>query len=389
MSPVIDSSTSKVNIQNELLLLASEAIISSFSVQGQCSVGVRIAVQLLLPHAPAKRATRVANNKDASPNEEVIYEPRIAAMIAEVLTHRLPSSDAEARDLMAFCEESIRLGSVVIADACESLAFSRAWHHGSNDNLMREAYWLLRGIEIQSCWLPPDRIRRYGYASRRNFDSLCERYANSLISILSIGASAKMSESGLSEEQEKTMSSVFKAARNFLDGVVQDDVMAPVLKGHMEANLLKFAVDIAMADAVGDSGQVASSIIQCLEDRCLSDDYGGVVSTFADPTMYADLLNIAFAILEKNDKDSRRGPMEFAKCDFTMHGMQVLMARLTQVSSWNVNLPNLMAMREAFCKGLMRLILSIQPTEKTKASKSKHADISLEDEIEIMLRPYI
>jgi hypothetical protein len=280
MSPVIDPTSSKVNIQTELLLLASEAIVSSFSVQGQCSVGVRTAIQLLLPHAPPKRAPRVAINTDSTPNDEIDYEPCIAAMIAELLLHHLPDSDAEARDLTGLCEESIRLGSVVIADACESLAFSRAWHHGSKDNVMREVYWLLRGMEIQSCWLPLDRVRRHGYASRRKFDSLCERYANSLISSMSMLASARLSKSEIPEQQSKTIYSVISAAGKFLDGVVQDCVMVPVLKSHIGANLLKFAVDIALADAVNYSGQVASAVIHCLEDRCLSDDYGGVVSTF-------------------------------------------------------------------------------------------------------------
>jgi hypothetical protein len=63
-------------------------------------------------------------------------------------------------------------------------------HHGSKDNVMREAYWLLIGVAIQSCWLPSDHIRRHGHASRRKFDSLCEQYANSLISSMSMLAGA-------------------------------------------------------------------------------------------------------------------------------------------------------------------------------------------------------
>lgn len=396
MSPVINSTTSKVNIQTELLLLASEAIVSSFSVQGQCDTGVRTAIRLLLPFAPAKRVPRkVAISTVSTSNEDIIYEPRIAAMMAEVLSHRLPTSDAEARDLLGLCEECIRLGSVIIADACESLAFSRASYHESNHNLKRAAYWLLRGMEIQLCWLPSDRIRRQGYASRRKFDSMCERHANSLISVMSIGATAKLSQSSLSEMQEKTMASVILAASQFLDGVLQDDVMAPVLKGHVEANLLKFAVDIAVMDAEEDSVQVASAVIHCLEERCLADDYGGVVSTLADPKMYSKLLNIAFAILERNDLDSRRGPMECAKCDFNLHGIQILMARLTQVSSWMGDASNaevdLMAMRLAFCKGLMRVMLvpEQRTVPTTVGMKSKRAEVSLDDEMELLLSPRI
>lgn len=406
MSPVHDSTSQKINIQTELLLLATEAILSSFSVQEQCNVGVRTAIRLLLPHAPAKRPPRAAYYKYSTSKEEIIYEPRVPAMIAEVLSHRFPATDAEARDLIGLCEESIRLGSVCIADACESLAFCRASHHGSNGNLMRKAYWLLRGMEIQSCWLPSDRQRRLGFASRRKFDYLCERHANTLISALSVAASAKLSKSGLSQEQEKMISSLLRAAKEFLDGVMQDDTMAPVLEGHVEANLLKYSVDIALADANGDTAQVASDIIHCLEERCLSDEYGGVVSTFADPMIYSELLNIALAILVQNDEDSRKGPMEYAKCDFTIHGIHILMARLTQVISWegvtctadnassfsrkhsSNREAHFMEMRLAFCKGLMRTYLNEQPVTST-GSKPKRVETSLEDEIQLMLSPRI
>ena len=79
--------SSEVNIQTELLVLAAESILSSFSVQEQCDVGVRTAVRLLLPHAPPKRASGPAANdmtEESSTEEDgsIIYEPRIAAMVA-------------------------------------------------------------------------------------------------------------------------------------------------------------------------------------------------------------------------------------------------------------------------------------------------------------------
>jgi len=171
--------SSQPDIQTELLLLASEAIVSSFSVQEQCDVGVRTMVRLLLPHAPPKRS---------SSSEEVVYEARISAMIGEVLSRRSPSSDAEARDLFNLCEHAIQIGSITIADACESLAFNRALHHKSKRNLTGEVHWLLRGMEIETCWLPTDRQRKLGFACRRQFDLLCEQSANDLISILSTAA---------------------------------------------------------------------------------------------------------------------------------------------------------------------------------------------------------
>jgi len=401
-------SSSKINIQTELLLHAAEAIVSSFSVQGQCNVGVRMAIDLLLPYSLPSRVESVAAGIKSTTTWEIVYEPRIAAMIAQVLSHRLPATDAEARDLLRLCEDAVRLGSVPIADACESLAFSRASHYKADGIYSCEVYWLLRGMEVQSCWLPSDRQRRLGFASRRHFDSLCERSANALISMLSIAAVTNFSDAGVTETQEKEMSKVLKVAEDVLEGILQEDVMAPVLKGHVEANLLKYSVDIALADAKGDTVQVAKHLVHFLEERCLSEEYGGVVSTLADPQMYSDLLHIAFAILLKEDEVSKGLPMEFAKCAFTIHGMHVLMARLTQVLAWegvicasnesSASQPNrpsdvreeyFRAMRLSFCKGLVRIISNEHPSVMKSGSKKKGGEVSLEEEMEHMLNPSI
>jgi len=419
ISPQKDASSSPVNIQTELLLLAAESILSSFSVQEQSDVGVRTTVRLLLPHAPPKKraASRGAAADNTETKDDIIYEPRIAAMIAEAVSHRLPTTDAEARDLLQLCEETIQLGSVLIADACESLAFSRALHHSRSNNgsgnLTREVCWLLRGMEVQSCWLPEDRRRKLGFACRRRFDSLCEKSANNLITLFSVAAITNFSKN---VKNIKEMSLALRAAEDVLEGVLQDEVMAPVLKGHVEANLLKYAVDIALADAKGDTVQVATDIIYCLEERCLSEgDYGGVVSTLADPKMYSDFLRIAFAVLDKEEV-SQGGPMEFAKCAFTVHGMHILMARLTQVLSWegiicsshgpavsaslSKQQPSAAAsskkdyfgaMRVAFSKGLMRAFVSNGPlsTPMKMGSKKECGEMSLEEELELMLSPCI
>ena len=175
-----------------------------------------------------------------------------------------------------------------------------------------------------------------------------------------------------------------------------------------DSAMAKYAVDIALADAEGDTVQVATDIVHCLEERCLSEDYGGVVSTLADPKMYAEYLHIAFAILAKEDEESKGGPMEFAKCAFNLHGMHMLMARLTQVLSWegvimcsHESSPSkqlsaerkeyFQAMRLAFCKGLMRIEANPQSTaaKKTNSTKKKGIEMTLEEEMELMLSPCI
>lgn len=385
-----ETNSSSVNIQTELLILAAEAILSSFSVQEQSNVGVRAAVRLLLPHAPPKRI-----------EGKVVYEPRISATIAEAISHRFPDTDAEARDLLHLCEEAIRLGSVRIADACESMAFSRASFHRSQGHLHREVHWLLRGMEIQSNELPTQFQRKFGFACRRHFDALCENAANDLISML---AATTYGTNGASKLDEEAFVSVLQAARNVLEAVIQDEDMASLLKGHLEANLLKYVVDIALADALGETSKMASDIVRCLEERCLTgDEYGGVVSTLANPKMYSDLLHISAAILHK-EESLFNGTMESTKCAFSVHGMHILMARLTQVLSWegittsSSALPNtptkerkeyFHAMRLTLCKGLMRAFASAQTNSSESDGKEGGVKQSLDEEVELMLSPCI
>ena len=382
--------STSVNIQTELLVAAAEAILSSFAVQEQSNVGVRAAVRLLLPHAPPKRI-----------DGEVVYEPRISATIAVAISHRFPDSDAEARDLFHLCENAIRLGSVRIADACESLAFSRASFHRTNDNLHWQVHFLLRGMEIQSIQLPTQYQKKSGFSCRRHFDALCEKSANDLISML---AATTFAANGGSKLEEDGFVSVLQAARDVLEAVVQDEDMASLLKGHLEANLLKYAVDIALADALGDTSKMASDITRCLEERCLTgEEYGGVVSTLAKPNMYSKLLHISAAILER-EESLFNGMMESANCAFSIHGIHILMARLTHVLSWEgiTTSSSLIpktpgkekkeyfhAMRLTFCKGLMRAFASKQINSVEKESNAGNTEQTLDEEVELMLSPCI
>ena len=308
--------------------------------------------------------------------------------------------------MIQLCEETIRLGSVRIAEACESMAFSRASYHRSKSNLGRQVYWLLRGMEVQSCWLPSEFKRTLGFACRRHFDALCEQSAINLVSILA--ANAHFVDE-LGENGDGAVLSAVSDARDVLEAILQDDAMASVLKGHVEANLLRYVVDIALEDAKGDSVMVAKNIINCLEERCLTEgDNGGIVTTLANPKMYLDLLHIAAAILYQEEKSL--GPMEFAKCAFTVHGMHILMARMTQVLSWEGVIcsrdsfskqPSVEreeyfgAMRLSLCKGLMRVFVSAKPSvpaaghKYESAKKSCNDGLSLEEEVEMMLSPCI
>jgi len=396
-------SSSSFNTQTELLLIAAESILSSFAVQEESNIGVRSVVRLLLPHAPPKRIKPDASNDDdgESSQDEIFYEPRISSMISEAISHHLPRSDAEARDLLKLCEEAIRLGSVRIADTCESIAFSRAVSHGSKSDLGRQVHWLLRGMEVQSSWLPSEYSRTVGFASHRHFDALCENAAHSLISTLAFNASLADDEGGDADALSVSM----RVATDVVDAVLRDDAMASVLKGHVQANLLKHVVDIAVESARGNSSAVAENIIHCLKETKIDN----AVTTLASPDFYLELLHISSVILSR---EGRSESVQFegsqcTKCAFGVDGMNVLMTRLTQVLSWDGVMcshpllskkPNLErekyygALRLTFCKGLTRAFSSVGHSAGGGPKASANCGVqnfTLEEQVDLMLSPCI
>lgn len=396
-------SSSSFNTQTELLLIAAESILSSFAVQEESNIGVRSVVRLLLPHAPPKRIKPDASNDDdgESTPDEIFYEPRISSMISEAISHHLPQSDAEARDLLKLCEEAIRLGSVRIAEACESMAFSRAVYHGSKADLGRQVHWLLRGMEVQSCWLPSEYSRTVGFASHRHFDALCENAAKSLISTLALNASLGDDEGGDADALSVSM----RVAANVVDAVLQDNAMASVLKGHVQANLLKHVVDIAVESANGNSSAVAENIIHCLKESKIDN----AVTTLASPDLYLELLHISSVILSREERSESMHleGSQCSKCAFGVDGMNVLLTRLTQVLSWDGVMcshpllskkPNLErekyygALRLTFCKGLTRAFSSVGHSVGSGPKASANCGVqnfTLEEQVDLMLSPCI
>ncbi|KAL3797648.1 hypothetical protein HJC23_013480, partial [Cyclotella cryptica] len=380
-------------IQTELLLSAAESILSSFSIQGQADVGVRTTVRLLLPHSPPQRISG-----------DVCYEPRISATISEAISHRFPGTDAEAHNLLNLTEEMIQRGSVRIADACESLAFSRASHHASVGNWERHVYWLLRGMEVMSDWLPEEYRRTLGFACRRHFDSLCEKSADELLSFL-VATRCLLDEKGGEKVTEEAACS-FRKASTVLEAVLKDNSMASVLKGHVEVNLLYHIVNIAVQQAKNDSTRTALHVIDCLDERSMTEGSrgGGAVTTLAHSGMYLRLLQIAVAILDEEEQ-STHGQMEFTKCAFSVHGIHILMARMTQVLFWEgLSFPNheltevpklsdranyLSAMRLILAKGLMRAFATNSGVDSSEETGKIAKKISLEEEVAMMLRPSI
>lgn len=355
-------------LQTEILLSAAEAILSSFSIRGQADVGVRTAVRLLLPHSPPKRI-----------GDEICYEPCIAAMIYQTVSHRFPQSDSEAQGLLNLCEEMINRGSARIADACESLAFCRATFHASKDDISKHMYWLMRGIEVMTTWLPEDYRRALGFASRRHFDTMCEESADGLLSCL---AAVSCSNGDDREKLTEATGLALERASTVLQSVLDDGSMTAPLKDSVEVALLYHIVQIANEQAENNHKKVAAQIISCLEEK----PSVGAAITVANSKMYFKLLQIAASILSEEETASSDNSMSSASCAFSSDGLHILMVRLNQVMFWEGESSNrtdyFTAVQMKLCNGLMRALA----TAGLHAEEKKDAGvISLEDEVALML----
>ncbi|KAL7511013.1 hypothetical protein ACHAXN_007948 [Cyclotella atomus] len=349
-------------LETEILLSAAEAILSSFSIRGQADVGVRTAVRLLLPHSPPKRI-----------GEEICYEPRIAAIIYETISHRFPQSDAEALGLLNLCEEMINRGSARIADACESLAFCRATQHASNRNASKCMYWLMRGIEVMTVWLPEDYRRSLGFACRRHFDALCEESADGLLSCL---AAVSRSNGDDQEKLTRTTGLALNRASTVLQAVLDDDSMTTPLKDSVEVALLYHIVEIANEQAESNNEKVAAHIVSCLEEQ----PSGGAAITLANSKMYFKLLQIAASILSEEEKTSDDS-MSSASCAFTSSGLHILMVMFWEGKT-SEHTDYFAAVQLMLCKGLMRALATAGSQVEVKQAARV---LSLEDEVALML----
>jgi hypothetical protein len=260
-------------------------------------------------------------------------------------------------------------------------------------------------MEVMSVWLPEEYRRTLGFACRRHFDSLCEKSADELLLFL-VATRCILDENG-GEMVTEVTARAFRKASTVLEAVMQDDSMASVLKGHVEGNLLYHVVNIAVQQAKNDNAQAAAHIIHCLEERCINEGTqgGGAVTTLANSGMYLRLLQIAVAILD-DEEQSTHGQMEFTTSAFSVHGVHILMARMTQVLFWEgVSVPNdalnemmlksseranyLSAMRLILCKGLMRAFATNSGVDSSKDKDKIVKNLSLEEEVAMMLSPSV
>lgn len=326
--PAVSSSFS---IQTELLLSASEALLSSLS-SSEPDLGVRLSTQLLLPFS--------------KPNGDV----RIIATLGKTLEHHGPSTDAEARVLLDLCRNLVARKSRRVLDGCVNLILFRYQYYLSQQNFGGAVHWLLKGIELE-CLLyattdgrKVERAWEIVNASGVFGTLLCSTCLTTAQSLL-----AGLVEDG---DENSSVGQYYARAQEAVDSIQEDD---PSQLAHKisEVKLLTLVCGIAhtVTDTAGDGDSaIAKNIVSCLEERGNVDDRG-VVAPLAHYAMYLDLLSLGCRILNRDEAQS--------EASFDVQGIRLLMATFVKLSSGSKEpLPNEMSTRLVLGKGLERAFVA-------------------------------
>jgi len=357
----IELSELSYDIETELFLSASSAILSSFAMQNYNEVGVRLSTRLLHPHVVAENI-------------------RVTATVAEMLCRHWPKSDAETLSLLESCRDSISRGSRRMVDACDSLGFSRSLHYGKIDDVEKSINFLLRGIEYSS--MLGSEMNDMAFANAfsgticfRRLTSICATSTKFVLDQIFQCFSAPAEEIDVA-----ILSKPLQAGRIIADTIASDDV-AHLVEKDPSVSLLKHVVDIGLNLVLEETSDAAKGVITCLQDQ---KDADGSIIVLAHPGLYGYLLSCAYDILTAEDTN---GNLAFAKSSFDLKGMQVLFSRYTQYctkekvyihqdSASNLRpdiTPN--KMREALGKGLMRAFVA----DNAKVSKDDDKGTIIDD----------
>uniref|UniRef100_A0A7S2XQJ6 Nuclear pore complex protein Nup85 n=1 Tax=Attheya septentrionalis TaxID=420275 RepID=A0A7S2XQJ6_9STRA len=347
-------SDKKLDIRVELLIFASQSILSSLS-STHADVGAQLATQLLIPHATPRG------------------NARITATLAEHLEHHYPCSDVEAFTLLQLCEDLVRKGSRVVLDACLSLCMARHEHYASDDTPGGAIFWLLRGIE---CW--SKMLVNTGVGTI----SSCDRK----LRIMCASAAQQLLRSMV--EQSSKVTQHVEVAHEIVKSIKEDETMAGKCGHITEVRLLNHVVSIAMSLAGENAIEASRNIVCCLEDFMDEED-NGVVKTLASRGLYKDLMILAYSILDSEQVDSEQD--DDYKCAFSVFGIHTLMARLSEMEldgtfgadtsngskERTMNTAELTCteslLRLALCKGLMRSFVCENESKTNALLEQKEA----------------
>jgi hypothetical protein len=369
----IELSQLSFDIETELFLSASSAILSSFAMQNHNDVGVRLSTHLLQPHVIPE------NN-------------RVTAFVAETLCRYWPKSDAETKSLLESCKESVCRGSRRIVDACDSLAFTRSMHHVETRNVEKSVSLLIRGIEMASFFgLEVENNAHTQYFLRTIcFRQLTITCSNSTAFILKQIFDCFLAP--IEEIDVAVLTEPLQSGRIIVDTVTECSVVH-LIESDPSVLLLKYVVDLGLSLILGEKSKAANAIINCLEDKQSTD---GSIIVLAHAGFYGYLLSSAFDILVAEDSNAN---LASATSSFDLIGMQVLFSRFTQYCSedkiyFNQESASTLRpdvtpyrMREALGKGLMRAFICENAKIASNEKLSLHPidDNYTEDSVEKLL----
>ncbi|KAL3903704.1 MAG: hypothetical protein SGILL_010346, partial [Bacillariaceae sp.] len=111
---------------------ATSAITSSLAVEGARDLGARLVARLLLPLI------------------KIGSDIQYTAALVETLEHHSPSSDSDAKSLLALCRKLVERKNVRVLDGCDAICMARYVQYKKEGRPGGAVFWLLTGIELES-----------------------------------------------------------------------------------------------------------------------------------------------------------------------------------------------------------------------------------------------
>jgi Nup85 Nucleoporin. len=370
----IELSQLSFDIETELLLSASSAILSSFSIQNHSDVGVRVSARLLRPYVVPENS-------------------QITAYFAEMLGRHWPKSDAETMNLLQSCKDAVSRGSKRMLDACDSLGFSRSKHHSGLGDFQKSTYFLLRGIEYISYFGPEVKQMGMQFLSSstcfRRLALLCAETTQYVLNQIHNCFSVPNNEIDVS-----VLTEPLRMCKTIVETIAEDEI-SHLVSSWPSIELLTHVTDLALNFTLGKTTEAAEAIINCLKCRQGTD---GSVIILANPGLYGYLLTCAYDILVAEDINAS---FASARSSFDVEGMQILFSRFTQYCSidqhyiQSVPASSLRSdishndMRYALGRGLMRtfIVENAKLAQKDDVSQITQDDSLTERDVELLLGP--
>ena len=287
------------------------------------------------------------------------------------MEHHFPQTDAEATSLLELCNKLVARKNIRVLDGCISIVLARYRHFLADERPGGAVYWLLVGMGLEAKVLLGE--KRSGAWQRALATGVCYR----VLVTYCMKTSDFILKGMLGEAEGVSLD--FARGKEICAACEESEIAGfiPAVK------VLSHVVSMAEATAERkDDVLVASSIIALLEERA-NDEDDGVVSCLARSTIHWDLIRLAKVILDRNTERESIEEMHLHMASFDVRGMQVLLEKLTVVTStldMEGQKPNssedTQQIRLAFAEGLMRAFVAENATKKTAFRKTPRISVA-------------